>query len=60
MEVVSLVKIVTSSVILSVVGESEKVVFSFGKKDLSNTDRTKLNFLAFTVYRLRQPGLRVT
>ena len=57
MEVVLLVKIVTSSVILSVVGESEKVVFSFGKKDLSNTDRAKLNFLAFTVYRLRQPGL---
>ena len=57
MEVVLLVKIVTSSVILSVVGESEKVVFSFGKKDLSNIDRAKLNFLAFTVYRLRQPGL---
>ena len=50
---VSVVKIFSSSVISSVGGESENVVFSFGKEDLPNADRAKLDFLAFAAYRLR-------
>ena len=41
---VSVVKMVSSSVILSVGGESKEVVFSFGKEDIPNADRAKLDF----------------
>ena len=41
---VSVVKMVSSSVMSSVGGESEKGVFSFGKEDIPNADRAKLDF----------------
>ena len=53
MGVVLLVKIVISSVMSLVSGESKILIFSFGKDSLPNVVRTKLDYLGFVVHKVR-------